>query len=82
MKCFDVSMKRISASIPPSPRLLLRLCHRLSMNNNPQELSNLSQELFRRKFKNLLCDTCTFSDKIGHVPQPIQTKYKPSHHKL
>ena len=46
MKCFDVSMKRSSASIPPSPRLLLRLCHRLSMNNNPQELSNLSQEFF------------------------------------
>ena len=75
MKCFDVS-----TPLSGSPRLLLRLCHRLSMNNNPQELSNLSQELFRRKFKNLLCDT--FSDKIGHVPQPIQTKYKPSHHKL
>ena len=50
------------------------------MNNNPQEISNLSQELFCRKFNNLLCDI--FSDKICHVPQPIQTKYKPSHYKL
>ena len=45
MKCFDVSMQRSSTSTPPPTCLLLRLCHRLSMNNNPQELSNLFLDL-------------------------------------